>query len=92
MSCIIEIKSPTITEVSGTSKLGKPYHLRKQTAWAYLMDSQGHPQPYPERIEFNLNEGQQPFAVGRYTVSPASFFVGDFFQLSIGRLILDPLK
>lgn len=92
MTILIEVKSPVVTEVSGTSKAGKPYHMRKQSAWAYTYDQQGKPQPFPERIEFNLNDGQEPFPVGRYMISPQSFFVGDFNSLSIGRLILDPAK
>ena len=92
MSILIEIKSPAITEVSGTSKAGKPYHMRKQSAWAYTYDQQGKPQPYPERIEFNLSDEQLAFAAGRYTIAPQSFFVGDFNSLAIGRLILEPVK
>ena len=43
----IEIKSPLITEISGTSKAGKPYHMRKQAAWAHTFDAQGNSNPYP---------------------------------------------
>lgn len=92
MSILIEVKSPVVTEINGTSKAGKPYHMRKQTAWAYTFDQHGKPQPFPERIEFNLNDQQEPFGAGRYTISPQSFFVGDFNSLSIGRLLLDPVK
>lgn len=86
----IEIKSTLITEVSGTSKAGKPYHIRKQSAWVHTFDQAGNPQPFPERVEFNLAEQQPAYPVGVYTLSPKSFFVGDFNQLSVGRPILDP--
>lgn len=87
----IEIKSALVQEISGTSKAGKPYNMRKQAGWAFTYDAMGAPNPFPERIEFNLADKQEPFAVGNYTLSPASFFVGDFHGLSIGRLILEPL-
>ena len=85
----IEIKSNLVQEISGTSKAGKPYHMRKQAGWAYTYDSMGALNPFPERIELSLADGQEPFQVGNYTLSPASFFVGDFHSLSIGRPILE---
>lgn len=87
----IEVKSPLVTEISGTSKAGKPYFIRKQSAWAHTYDDKGNPNPYPERIELSLNDGQDPFPVGNYTLSDKSFFVGDFNSLTVGRLILDPV-
>jgi|SRR5665647_1466032 len=87
----IEVKSPLVQEISGTSKAGKPYHIRKQAAWAYTYDPMGALNPFPERIEFTLADGQDPHPVGNYTLSPQSFFVGDFHSLSIGRPILEPI-
>ncbi len=87
----IEIKSNLVQEISGTSKAGKPYHMRKQAGWAYTYDSMGALNPFPDRIEFSLDDGKEPFQVGNYTLSPASFFVGDFHTLSIGRPILEPI-
>ncbi|MDD2943643.1 MAG: single-stranded DNA-binding protein [bacterium] len=87
----VEIKSNLIQEISGTSKAGKPYHMRKQAGWAYTYDQMGAPNPYPERIEFSLVDGQQPYQPGNYTLSPVSFFVGDFHSLSISRPVLDPI-
>lgn len=87
----VEIKSNLVQEISGTSKAGKPYHMRKQAAWAYTFDQMGALNPFPERIEFSLADGQEPYQVGNYSLSPASFFVGDFHSLSIGRPVLVPL-
>ena len=87
----IEIKSPLVQEISGTSKAGKPYHMRKQAGWAYTYDQMGALNPFPERIEFSLADNQEPFPIGNYTLSPASFFVGDFHSLAIGRPILEPM-
>lgn len=88
----IEVKSNLVQEISGTSKAGKPYHIRKQAAWAYTYDQMGALNPFPERIEFTLADGQQPFPAGNYTLSPASFYVGDFHSLSISRPILEPIQ
>jgi hypothetical protein len=38
MSLKIEVKSSTIQEINGVSKLGKPYHIRKQVAYAFTHD------------------------------------------------------
>lgn len=91
MSLLVEVKSAVATEISGVSKAGKPYNIRKQVAWAHTYDDQGKLNPYPERIEMNLANGQDPYPVGRYTLSDSCFYVGDFNQLSIGRLVLDQL-
>jgi hypothetical protein len=86
----IEVKSNLFQQISGTSKAGKPYSMRKQAAYAYTYDQMGTPNPYPERIEFNLADGQEPWPIGQYTLSPACFYVaGDFKELSIGRPILE---
>lgn len=89
MSLKIEVKSPLVQEVSGVSKAGKPYHIRKQVLWAHTHDSQGNVNPYPEKIETSLADGQDAFPIGNYTLSDRCFFVGDFNSLSIGRLELD---
>ena len=87
----IEIKHAVATEISGVSKAGKPYSIRKQPAWAYTYDQHGRLQEYPERIEINLADGQEPYPVGFYQLAPSSFFVGDFHQLVVGRPVLDKL-
>ena len=47
----IEIKSDKIQEISGISKSSsKPYLIRKQSGYAYVVDEAGQPQPYPESI------------------------------------------
>lgn len=91
MSLRIEIKHPSFTEISGTSKAGNPYTMRKQPGYAYTYDKAGMPNPYPELIEINLEKDQPAFPVGFYTVSDSCFFVGDIHQLSIGRLVLTPV-
>jgi hypothetical protein len=92
MSIRIEIKSSTVQEINGVGKKSnKPYSMRKQVGWAYTMDNTGAPNPFPEKIEFTLADGQEPFQPGNYTIDPSSFFVGDFNSLAIGRLVLKPV-
>jgi hypothetical protein len=90
MALKIEVKSNLVTEISGVSKAGKPYHMKKQSAWAYTYDQQGHPNPYPERIELSIADGQDPYPAGMYHLSDQCIYVGDFNSLTIGRLIMTP--
>lgn len=93
MSIRIEIKSPAVTENSGVAKnTGKPYTIRKQTAWAHVVDQDGKPYEYPARVELQLENDQAPFQPGNYTIAPASFFVGDYDKLAMRRLVLQPLQ
>lgn len=92
MALRIEIKSPLVQEISGVSKAGKPYNIKKQVAWASLYDQNGQSEPYPARIELSLNDGQAPYPVGLYVLSDKCFYVGDFGSLTVGRLLLDPVK
>ncbi len=88
----IEIESTAVKTKSGTSaKTGKPYSIREQDAWAYLL----HPdtkqrQKHPVAIVLTLEDGQEPYAVGSYILHPASIYVGGFGRLSIGRIQLQP--
>ncbi len=88
----IEIKSTNISTRTGMSKrTNQPYTMRSQEGWALLHSSAG-PQPYPTRIELNLEEGQPPFQPGTYMLDPASLYVGQFSKLSLGRLLLSPVS
>ena len=83
----IEIKSSTANERSG-NKNGKDWMIRTQSAYALIPDENGEFPPYPESIEVDLKRDQAAYSPGVYTLHPASFFVGDFKKLSIGRLML----
>lgn len=89
MALRVEIKSNLVTDINGVAKSGKPYHIRKQVGWAYTYDQDGQLNPYPERIEININEGQDAYPAGNYTLSDKCIYVGDFNSLSISRPILD---
>lgn len=89
MTIRISIKSTNIAKRSGTAKSsGKPYNIRTQTAWAHTFDREGNPYDYPQRVDIQLEENDSAYEIGDYTISPRSFFVGDFDKLAISRLIL----
>lgn len=73
----IAIVSAEIREMKGIGKTsGKPYHMRIQTAHAFTVDpSSGAVGEFPDKFEIALDEGQQPYARGNYTLSPASVYV-----------------
>lgn len=87
----IEIASSVVNERSGT-KDGKNWNMRTQTGYAFIPDEAGKPQAYPESITIDLKKDQPAYPVGRYQLHDASFFVGDYGKLSIGRLALAPIK
>ena len=91
MSIRVSVKSAEVTEKPITTKKGKPMVLRSQAVYAHTADRQGRANPYPERVELLLDDGQPPYAVGDYTLSPASFFVGAFHRLEVSPR-LTPIK
>lgn len=93
MALRIEVKSDAVETRSGTSKNGKPYSIRSQTAYAYTYEQNGNPKPFPERISLNLEDNQQAYPVGNYALDlEKSIYVGDFGRLSLGRPILVSAK
>jgi len=80
----IEVNSPLVDTKQGTSsKTGKQYSIREQEAWGYFFDMQGQPHPHPMRVRLTLDDTQQPYAPGVYTLAPESFYVDRFGQISI---------
>ncbi len=83
----IEIKSTALEIQSGTSqKSGKPYNIRKQTAYAHVEGEE-----YPVKITLSLFDDQAPHAPGFYRLGDASYMVGRFGDLQLGRLYLLPI-
>lgn len=81
----IEIDTAAVRELKGTSKTtGKPYHLRIQQAYAFIVDDKGNPAKYPEKFEVSLSEDQTPFPPGFYTLHPSAISVRE------GRLSISP--
>lgn len=72
----IAITSPAIREMKGNAKVsGKPYHMRIQTAHAFTVSEDGVVAEFPDKFEITLEEGQQPYQRGTYTLQPSSLFV-----------------
>lgn len=80
----IDIKSTDIEEKRGTSKLGKPYHIREQCGYADLG------KPYPSEIRIPLDQVSAPYPIGPYVLDPACLYVDHYGRLSMGRLKLLP--
>lgn len=87
----IEVNSEEVEIRSGTSsRTSKPYQIREQTVWVKFYDFNGNEHPYPARVRISLDDQQQPYKKGFYTIDPASFFPDRFGQMSI-RLRLKPI-
>lgn len=79
----ITVSQTTVRELKGVSaKSGKPYHMRFQTGYAWTVDREGNPPPYPEKIELMLGADDFPWAPGSYTLHPSSLYVDQNGRLS----------
>jgi hypothetical protein len=88
----IEIKSTELIE--RTSRKGAPYY--KQTGYAFTMDRDGVPNAYPERIMIMVSKNAsglpQPYQPGMYQLHPSSLRVGQYNDLEIGFINLQPIS
>ncbi|ENI0015783.1 DNA-binding protein [Salmonella enterica] len=74
-------------ERSGVSqRTGKPYTIREQGAYAHLGGA------YPQLFKLNLQDGQQPYAAGKYRLHLSSFEINRYGNLSVGRILLESIK
>lgn len=88
----IEIDSSEVRELSGVSKAtGKPYHLRIQGGYAFVVGPDGKSQRYPERFEFALDSDQAPYPAGLYQLHPSAIRVRDG-RLTLAAVALAPVK
>lgn len=78
----IEIKSAEAVRPNGTTKKGGQFP-RKQIGYAFVLDKDGKPYPYPKEIRFTIWDNEQPYAPGLYVLAPQSFYVGDFGELKV---------
>jgi hypothetical protein len=81
----ISIEDQEVNEKTGTSSKGNPYRIREQTAYAHIPGNR-----YPVKITVPLEDNQPAYFEGEYVVDDASFFVGRFDALTLGRLVLVP--
>lgn len=76
MSTKITISKPDLNVVKGVSaKSGKPYELRIQTGYLHSVSADGVVGDFPDKFEFILEDGQQPYARGVYSLSPSALQV-----------------
>lgn len=88
----IEIESSEVRELRGESKAtGKAYHLRIQSAYAFVTGRDGKPKRYPEAFDFILDADQAPYPPGIYTLHPSALAVRDG-RLTLASVALAPVK
>ena len=74
----VEIDSQDLREIKGVSpKTNKPYHLRIQSGYIFIVGADGKPGKYPEKFEFMLDSDQVPFPPGLYQLHPSAIGVRD---------------
>lgn len=88
----IRITSPHIREMKGIGKTsGKPYHMRIQTGHAFTVSNDGVIGEFPDKFEIALEESQQPYQRGTYTLHPSSVYVSRDGRIDIRpRLVAVP--
>ncbi len=80
----VEIADSRVDVKQGTSsRTGKPYSIREQEGWGYFFDVEGKPHPHPMRVRLTLEDSQEPYAPGTYTLAPESLYADRFGQISI---------
>lgn len=80
----IKIEDVAVETKQGTSsKTGKPYSIREQTAWGLFCDQNGKQHPHPMRIRLTLDDQAAPYPVGTYTLAPESLYPDRFGQITI---------
>lgn len=88
----IEIETPDVRVMEGVSaKTNKPYNLRIQTGYAFIIGPDGKPAKYPEKFEFMLDKDQTPYPAGVYQLLPSAVGVDRDGRLSIAPRIA-PVK
>lgn len=72
----IDVTDTPIDEKHGiSSKTQKAYHMRTQTAYAYVVSHEGVLCDFPEKFEISLEDGQSPYVRGSYTLHPSVFVI-----------------
>lgn len=70
---------------------GTPRQLRAMEGYAFTVNAQGEPSPYPEKFEFLLERDQPAVAPGEYTLHPSSLYVDRQNKLALA-VRLAPVK
>lgn len=77
--------------INYTNKAGQAAQLRAQEGYAFTVNAQGEPAPFPEKFEFLLDKDQPPYAAGDYQLHPSAFFVDRNDRLALS-VRLAPVK
>lgn len=86
----VQVENSAVIEKSGTSaKTGKPYRIREQEVYVYLVDSSGVEKRFPAAMKVGLDDAP-PYQAGEYFLRPDCLYVGDFGRLVVGRITLIP--
>jgi Helix-destabilising protein. len=84
------VETADVFEKKGiAAKTGKPYQIREQEVYVYLLDSQGVEKKFPSAIRVGLDDSPA-YQPGEYRLSPDFLHVGDFARLMVGRIRLLP--
>ena len=88
--CIqVSILEKECRELKGIDKTsGKAFDFTIQTGYALFIGDQGALHELPERFEFTLQAGQQPYECGFYNLSPDSIFCGDDGFVEFSKILL----
>lgn len=87
----VVVESAEVSEKSGTSpKTGKPYRIREQGAYIFLLGADAKEKKFPTHMRINLDDDQAPFPPGEYSLAMTSLYVGRFDALRVGRVDLTP--
>lgn len=92
----VEVSSVEVKErpVSFLAKDGKKkeFLAREQVVYAYVVGASGQPSAYPEKALVNLDEKQEPYPVGWYSLAPQSVQLNRFCKMELRAIRLVPLK
>lgn len=78
----VEIASEEVKTKSGIGRSGRPYQIREQQGYLHRGEK------YPFEMRVQIKDDQPPYAVGMYTLSDESFYVGDFGALRVRPLLV----
>lgn len=88
----LQVTDPNFTERKWNDKVtGQPRSMRIQTILAYLPDSNGKTDTY-DKIEMILNEDQNPFPVGIYTLTPQCIYLDRNGRMQLGLSNIQPIQ
>lgn len=91
---MIKIEVVKETTIERISKKGTPYY--KQPVYAHLVDRDGQLKKYPEEMLIMLQKDDRgnpiSYPAGLYKLMPQSLRVGQYSDLEVGFITLEPIK